>query len=129
MIPAIRFSTIAAGTLAATFVLGSAVAQTAPHGRDRGDRMAMHFDTDRDGRISRAEFEAGQAAMRERALKMFESADTDRDGMLTVEERRTFREAMRAQGGGPRDGLHRHRGEGRSPGSPVPSAPGATPGA
>ena len=93
----------------------------------RGDGMMMRFDTDRDGKLSRAEFEAGHRAMAERSLKAFDAADTDRDGTLTAEERRAFREAMHAQRSGA-DGMHRREMRNRplQPGAPAaPITPGA----
>lgn len=93
----------------------------------RAERMSARFDrldTDRDGSISRAEFEArplradkgpgpgprGErmaarreargpvviAEVRSRATDAFARLDTNRDGAVTVEERRGAREQMRA---------------------------------
>lgn len=95
--------------------------------RARGDGMMMRFDTDRDGKLSRAELEAGQRAMAERSLKAFDAADTDRDGTLTAEERRAFREAMHAQRSGA-EGMHRREMRNRplQPGAPAaPITPGS----
>ncbi len=60
----------------------------------RGGGMAMHgmlrqADTDGDGAISRAEFEAA-------AAQRFARMDTDGDGTVSTEERAASREAMRA---------------------------------
>jgi hypothetical protein len=85
---------------------------------DRGERMFQQLDADRDGKLSRAEFEAGQKAMMERSQRAFDTADADRDGSLSVAERRAFRDAMHARMGG-QDGSSRRRG-----GAPVaPAAP------
>jgi len=50
--------------------------------------FAKFFDTDKDGRISKQEFEADPQKYREKALKNapFEDLDKDRDGFFTVEE-------------------------------------------
>jgi hypothetical protein len=51
--------------------------------KQRMDRM----DTDKDGKISQAEFRAGAEAR-------FDRADANKDGKLTPEERRAMRESM-----------------------------------
>lgn len=93
-----------------------------PHG-DRGERLFQRLDTDGDGKLSRAEFDAGQKAMAERASRAFDAADANRDGALGPDERRAFRDAMHAQMGA-RDGAGPRgpRGPGR-PGAPAPSTP------
>ena len=50
------------------------------------------MDTDQDGRISRAEFDAGQA----RKLD-FAAVDANKDGFLVRSELRAYHEAMRPQ--------------------------------
>lgn len=59
-----------------------------PGGHD-GERMAR-IDTDGDGRISLAEYQA-------EGFARFERADTDNDGTVTDEERRAARAAHRAE--------------------------------
>lgn len=79
-----------------------------PHGSGargdgaRGERMMQRFDTDRDGQISRSEFEGAHQAAAARRMQAFEAADTDRDGKLSAAEVQAMREARRAQSGGPR---------------------------
>jgi hypothetical protein len=93
---------------------------------NRGERMFMQLDTDRDGKLSRGEFEAGQKAMMERAQRAFDTADADRDGSLSATERQAFRQAMHAQmhaEAGAQEGSHRRRG-----GSPAPAATPVQPG-
>jgi hypothetical protein len=94
-------------------------------GAERPDRMAA-LDTDRDGKVSRAEFEAGQRAMQQRANEAFDKADADRDGALSVDERRAFRDQLRAQWAGPQGAGYRHRG---APGQPAAPGTPATPAA
>jgi Ca2+-binding EF-hand superfamily protein len=64
------------------------------HGMRGGRGGGMHawpaMDADKDGRISKAEFEA-------RALTRFDRADTDRNSVLTAAERQASRAAMKAQ--------------------------------
>jgi hypothetical protein len=54
----------------------------------RGRAFAA-LDSDRDGRVSLAEAEAG-------ALRLFDRADSNRDGTVTPDERRAARQAFRA---------------------------------
>lgn len=95
-----------------------------PHGGShggRGERMMQRADADRDGRVSRAEFETAQQAAMARRMQAFDAADTDRDGSLSPAEIQAMREAHRARSSGP-----------RGPGGPRgPAAPSgaATPGA
>jgi hypothetical protein len=87
----------------------------------RGERMMQRADADRDGRVSRAEFETAQQAAMARRMQAFDAADTDRDGSLSPAEIQAMREAHRARSSGP-----------RGPGGPRgPAAPSgaATPGA
>jgi Ca2+-binding EF-hand superfamily protein len=80
--------------------------------------MFQQLDTDRDGKLSRAEFEAGQKAMMDRAQRAFDTADADRDGSLSATEQQAFRQAMHAQMPS-QEGPQRRRG-----GAPAqPSAP------
>jgi hypothetical protein len=84
----------------------------------RGERMFNLLDTDRDGKLSRAEFDAGQKAMMDRAQRAFDTADADRDGSLSATEQQAFRQAKHAQMPS-QDGTQRRRG-----GAPAqPSAP------
>jgi hypothetical protein len=57
------------------------------------------LDTDRDGAVSRAEFEQAQQAGAQRRLQAFDTADADKDGKVTTAEWQAFREQMRAQAG------------------------------
>ena len=90
-------------------------------GHDKADQRGKHrgmrhhgglerFDTDKDGRISRAEFTAGQAAMAQRkaahpqhagkvarAPVDFAAIDSNRDGYLVRTELRAHHERMRPQ--------------------------------
>jgi EF hand len=61
--------------------------------RGRGDPMAKHMDTDKDGSVSKAELLAAQ----QKQLEMFDRADTNKDGKLSAEERKAFHETMRAE--------------------------------
>lgn len=60
------------------------------HRMGGGMRMMRMADTNKDGTITRAEFDAGVQAM-------FTRLDTDRNGTVTPEERKAAHEAMRAQ--------------------------------
>lgn len=53
------------------------------------------LDTDNDGHLSRAEFEAEHERMRARRMAAFESADADRDGRLSPTEMKAFHRVMR----------------------------------
>jgi EF hand len=61
--------------------------------RGRGDPMAKHMDTDKDGSVSKAELLAAQ----QKQLEMFDRADTNKDGKLSADERKAFHETMRAE--------------------------------
>ncbi len=74
-----------------------ATGQGMRHGH-RGERGAHHFkqmDSDGDGAISRAEFDAAGQKMNERRAKFFETADTNKDGKLSREEMKAFRQSHR----------------------------------
>ena len=65
------------------------------------------LDTDQDGHLSRAEFDAEHERMRARRMAAFESADADRDGRLSPAEMKAFHRGMRkdmheSMRGGPR---------------------------
>jgi len=53
------------------------------------------LDTDNDGHLSRAEFEAEHERMRARRMAAFELADADRDGRLSPTEMKAFHRVMR----------------------------------
>lgn len=91
---------------------------------DRAERMFQKLDTDRDGKLSRAEFDAGQKAMVDRAQRAFDTADVDRDGSLSIAEQHAFREAMHAQMQG-QDGAQRRRGGGAPAQPAVPAQSGS----
>ncbi len=94
------------------------------------------LDADRDGAVSRAEFEQAQQAGAQRRLQAFDTADADKDGKVTTAEWQTFREQMRAQAGVQGGAAQRGRMPGgeaapqRAPGAPVTPRPAdLTPGA
>jgi EF-hand domain pair len=80
---------------------GPAGAPPAGHGMrhgHRGERGAQHFkhmDSDGDGVISRAEFDAAGQKMNEQRTKFFEMADANKDGKLSREEMQAFRQSHR----------------------------------
>lgn len=59
------------------------------------ERRFKALDTDGDGMVSRAEFEAEHDRMRAQRLAAFDAADTDKDGRLTPKEMAGFHQAMR----------------------------------
>lgn len=71
------------------------------HGEHRKAAERFHeqrfkaLDTDGDGHLSRAEFEAEHERMRARRMAAFDAADADRDGRLSPTEMRSFHRAMR----------------------------------
>ena len=75
-----------------------AVAQTASPGKgERGQRGAEAFatsDTNRDGRLSLAEFERART---QRIAEQFRRLDLDKDGSLTQEEMRQHRQLRSAR--------------------------------
>lgn len=79
------------------------------------DRMLKQFDTDRDGLVSRAEFQAAQ----QRQMEAFDKADQNADGKLSRDEMRAMREQMRPRMQGMMQ-EHRH-------GPGAPEAPAAAP--
>lgn len=86
-------------------------------GAHRLHEMAEKADTNHDGTITRAEFDAAAKAR-------FDAADTDHDGKLTPQERRTAWMAERkAHGGWRGHGMHRMGGGdmGDMPPPPPPS--------
>jgi EF-hand domain pair len=109
-------------TTASLFFAGTTLAQTAPsttpaptaqapaapmapapgtigtrHG-PRGEAGGHHFkrmDTDGDGAVSRAEFDAAGQRMNEQRNRFFEMADSNKDGKLSSEEMQAFRQTHR----------------------------------
>jgi hypothetical protein len=61
-------------------------------GPARGDLMLQRLDTDKDGKLSAAEFE-------QQALAMFDRMDTDHDGKISPSERDSWRAQMMQPGG------------------------------
>lgn len=59
-------------------------------GRGFHGKMMESIDTDKDGKISQAEFVAA-------SLKRFDSVDANKDGQITREERQAHREQMRGK--------------------------------
>jgi Ca2+-binding EF-hand superfamily protein len=106
-------ATLAAALLAAPVAM-PLLAKEAAHGHAEGGRHAgiERFDTDKDGRISRAEFDTGRAARDARVAEHpertrdgmathqppdFATLDTNRDGYLVRSELRAYHERMRPQ--------------------------------
>ncbi len=82
----------------------------------RGERGAHHFkqlDTDGDGSISRAEYDAAGQKMNERRAKFFEMADTNKDGKLSADEMKAFRQSHHR-------GPHGGHGQAVQPATPAP---------
>lgn len=80
-------------TVLAVAMLASvpAFAEGGPKGDHKGprhDRMMEKIDTDKDGKLSKAEFVAAQEAR-------FTEMDADKDGFVTKEEGKAAHEAMR----------------------------------
>ncbi len=77
-------------TAALALVAGSAAAQP-PAGAGRGPGLAgfglLEFDANADGKLTKAEFDAGQRAR-------FDKIDANKDGFITQEERQAQRKAM-----------------------------------
>jgi Ca2+-binding EF-hand superfamily protein len=75
-------------------------------------QMAKMADTNKDGAVSRAEFDAG--------VKMhFDMADANKDGKITPEERRAAMKAMRDKMGMGKMGGHGPMGDGPPPPPPA----------
>lgn len=83
---------LVAAALGATLLAAPAFAQDAPAAPKRGAAMLDRLDTDKDGAISRDEYNADIAAR-------FAKADTDKDGKLTQAERDAAGPAGRMLGG------------------------------
>lgn len=84
---------------------GAGMAMLMGPGASRLHEMAEKADTNHDGTITRAEFDAAVKAR-------FDAADTNHDGKLTPEERRAAWKAMRGERGGGWGRGHGMRGHG-----------------
>lgn len=84
-------------------------------GAHRLHEMAEKADTNHDGTITRAEFDAAAKAR-------FDAADTNHDGTLTAAERRAAWKQMRGGHGGWRGGRGMHGDMGDMPPPPPPGA-------
>jgi hypothetical protein len=114
--------TITLATLAASLLIGTTAGGA--FAQDRGDRrgpprggpevmfvrMLQQFDTNKDGKIEKAEATAGSEAM-------FAQIDADKDGAITPGEMRKHRELMRAE-------MQKARAEMKADAPPAPPAPG-----
>lgn len=100
--PAALFAT---ASLFATLIAVPLIAQTPPPppGRMNGERFKA-ADSNKDGALSRAEWDAAQ-----RANDPFTRMDSNKDGKVTEAEMQAFGDMMRAERGGRKGG----RGEGR----------------
>lgn len=117
--------TITLATLAASLLIGTAAGGA--FAQDRGDRrgpprggpevmfvrMLQQFDTNKDGKIEKAEATAASEAL-------FTQIDLDKDGSITPGEMRKHREAMRAE-------MQKARAEMKADGKPVPGDEAAAP--
>ncbi len=87
------------------------------HG-DRKVHALRMMDSDGDGVISRAEWDAAGKRMAERHAQMFDQADANKDGKLTREEMRALHKAHRGEHG------HMHNMRPLQPAQPAqPAAP------
>jgi Ca2+-binding EF-hand superfamily protein len=86
----------AAAALLAAAAPWSALAQPGPDGR-----RPPNPDTDKDGKVTLAEFKASQA---ERQNRMFARMDMNKDGKITQAEMDAARKAAEASGRGPPGG-------------------------
>lgn len=82
-----------------------------PMGGMMGGHMAMMADANKDGTVTRAEFDAGVKAH-------FDMADANKDGKITPEERRASMKAMMGKMKGPHAG-HGAMGDGPPPPPPA----------
>jgi Ca2+-binding EF-hand superfamily protein len=88
----LQFSFVALG---AAILLAALVDASASDKRgDRADRMWQELDADKDGRISKAEADAGK---RGHLSEHFSEIDSNQDGFVTREEMQAKRAAMRSQ--------------------------------
>ncbi|MBF9152846.1 EF-hand domain-containing protein [Novosphingobium jiangmenense] len=77
-----------------------------------GGHMAMMADANKDGTVTRAEFDAGVKAH-------FDMADANKDGKITPEERRAAMKAMVGKMRGPHEGHMGAMGDGPPPPPPA----------
>lgn len=87
------------GAIAVAAAIPRAFANDPPKGahdqhKARGDHMWQQLDSDKDGRISKAEADAGK---RGRLAEHFGAIDANQDGFLTREEMQAKRGEMRSQ--------------------------------
>lgn len=114
--------TITLATLAASLLIGTTAGGA--FAQDRGDRrgpprggpevifvrMLQQFDTNKDGKIEKAEATTASEAL-------FAQIDADNDGSITPGEMRKHRQAMRAE-------MQKARAEMKADDKPTPPAPG-----
>ena len=81
-------------------------------GKMMGGHMAMMADANKDGTVTRAEFDAGVKAH-------FDMADANKDGKITPEERRASMKAMMGKMKGPHGGPMGAMGDGPPPPPPA----------
>jgi len=100
---------IATASLVAALVAVPLIAQTPPaparHGGMSGERFKA-ADTNKDGSLSRAEWDAAQ-----RANDPFTRMDSNKDGKVTEAEMQAFGDAMRAERGSRKGGHGAGRGD------------------
>src|SRR5215468_11492747 len=88
-----RLTALLAGTAIALALGATAMAQTGPGAKSPGERFGTQFferlDTNKDGKITKAEYEASRAAE-------FKSADKNGDGFISKEEFAAYSDQRRA---------------------------------
>ncbi len=89
-----RVSALMAGTAIVFALSATAFAQTAPGTKSPGERFRAQFmerrDADKDGKITKAEYEASRTAE-------FKAADKDRDGAISKEEFAAYGDQRRGE--------------------------------